>query len=68
MEIGIECWAVPAIDLFFPCLRVKVKWKVKWKKSESSFGPLIFFNLRYIKVGVKGNNSIGVKKSNLREF
>ena len=26
------------------------------------FGPLIFFNLRYIKGGVRGNNNIGIKK------
>ena len=32
------------------------------KKSESIFGPLIFFNLRYIKGGVLGKNNIGVKK------
>ena len=38
---------------------VKVKWK--WKKW-SVFGPLIFFNLRYIKGGVGGNNNIGIKK------
>ena len=31
-------------------------------KSESIFGPLIFFNLRYIKGGVRGNNNIGIKK------
>ena len=29
---------------------------------ESIFGPLIFFNLRYIKGGVLGNNNIGIKK------
>ena len=38
------------------------KWKVKVKWSESIFGPLIFFNLRYIKGGVRGNNNIGIKK------
>ena len=46
-------------------LIVKVKWsesEVKWKWSESIFGPLIFFNLRYIKGGVRGNNNIGIKK------
>merc|ERR1712115_73539 len=32
------------------------------EKSESIFGPLIFFNLRYIKGGVGGNNKIGIKK------
>ena len=31
-------------------------------KSEAVFGPLIFFNLRYIKGGVLGKNNIGVKK------
>ena len=31
-------------------------------ESEWVFGPLIFFNLRYIKGGVRGNNSIGIKK------
>ena len=36
--------------------------KVKKVKSESIFGPLIFFNLRYIKGGVRGNNNIGIKK------
>merc|ERR1712115_312210 len=32
------------------------------EKSESVFGPLIFFNLRYINGGVRGNNNIGIKK------
>ena len=48
----------------------EVKWKrseVKWSESEvkkvkSIFGPLIFFNLRYIKVGVWGNKNIDIKK------
>ena len=31
-------------------------------ESESIFGPLFFFNFRYIKVGVWGNNNIGIKK------
>ena len=31
-------------------------------ESEWVFGPLIFFNVRYIKVGVLGNNNIGIKK------
>ena len=31
-------------------------------KSECIFGPLILFNLRYMKGGVKGNNNIGIKK------
>ena len=31
-------------------------------ESESIFGPLIFFNLRYIKGGVLGYNNIGIKK------
>ena len=35
--------------------------KVK-SESESIFGPLIFFNFRYIKGGVRGNNNIGIKK------
>ena len=36
---------------------------MKWKsESEWVFGPLIFFNFRYIKGGVKGNNNIGIKK------
>ena len=37
---------------------------MKWSESESEsiFGPLIFFNLRYIKGGVRGNNNIGIKK------
>ena len=45
-------------------VEVKVR-KVKVKsesESESIFGPLIFFNFRYIKVGVWGNNNIGIKK------
>ena len=29
----------------------------KVKVSESIFGPLIFFNFRYIKVGLWGNNN-----------
>ena len=29
---------------------------------ESIFGPLFFFNFRYIKGGVRGNNNIGIKK------
>ena len=37
------------------------EWSEKWK-SESIFGPLFFFNLRYIKGGVLGKNNIGVKK------
>ena len=32
------------------------------KKSESLFGPLIFFNLRYIQGWVLGYNNIGIKK------
>ena len=40
----------------------EVKVKVKVKVSESIFGPLFFFNLRYIKGGVRGNNNIGIKK------
>ena len=35
---------------------------MKKVKSESIFGPLIFFNLRYIKRGLRGNNNIGIKK------
>ena len=31
------------------------------KKIESIFRSLIFFNLRYIKRRVKGNNNIGIK-------
>ena len=39
------------------------KWKVKnEKKSESIFGPLFFFNFRYNKGGVMGNNNIDIKK------
>ena len=40
------------------------KWKVKWseKWSEAVFGPLNFFIIRYVKGGVSGNNSIGIKK------
>ena len=33
MEIGVECWAIPAIDLLPPSLWSEVK---KWKKSEKS--------------------------------
>ena len=35
---------------------------MKVKKSESIFGPLNLFNLRYIKEGVRGNDNIGIKK------
>ena len=31
-------------------------------ESESIFGPLFFFNFRYIKLGVWGNNNIDIKK------
>ena len=31
-------------------------------ESECVFGPLIFFNLRYIKGEIRGNNNIGIKK------
>ena len=31
-------------------------------KSESIFGPLFFFNFRYVEGGVMGNNNIGIKK------
>ena len=34
----------------------------KWSESEWVFGPLIFFNFRYIKGEVRGNNNIGIKK------
>ena len=41
---------------------VKKKWsEVKWKKWRV-FGPLFFFNFRYIKGGVMGNNNIDIKK------
>ena len=44
----------------------------KSEKSESIFGPLFFFNLRYIKGEVRGNNLMGVKSGtcwrNFREF
>ena len=40
----------------FPCK------KTCSKKSESIFGRLIFFNLSYIKGGVRGNNNTGIKK------
>ena len=57
---------IPAVDLLPPCLwKWSEKWKVKSeseKWSESIFGPLIFFNFRYIKWGVRGNNNIGIKK------
>ena len=61
---------IPAIDLLPPCLwsESEVSEWVKWIVSEwsewkwSVFGPLIFFNLRYIKGGVRGNNNIGIKK------
>ena len=43
-------------------VKSEVKTEVKVRKSESIFGPLIFFNLRYIKGGVGGNNNIGIKK------
>ena len=35
--------------------------KVKWKKSESIFGPLNLFIFGYVKEGVLGNNNIGIK-------
>jgi len=35
--------------------------KVK-SESECIFGPLILFNFRYSKGGVRGNNNIGIKK------
>ena len=35
---------------------------MKKSESESIFGPLICFNLRYIKGEVKGYNYIGIKK------
>ena len=38
---------------------------MKWSEvmSEwSTFGPLIFFILRYVEGGVRGNNNIGIKK------
>ena len=58
IEIGIECWAIPAIDLLPPCL-----WsEVKVKKSESIFGPLNLFIFGYVKGEVLGNNNIGIKK------
>ena len=65
MEIGVECWAIPAIDLLPPSSwkwkwSEKWKWKVKW--SESIFGPLNFFIFGYVKGGVLGNNNIGIKK------
>ena len=60
MEIGIECWAIPAIDLLPPCLWVKSE---KWKsESESIFGPLNLFIFGYVKGGVLGNNYNSIKK------
>ena len=50
---------MPAIDLLPP--NCEVKKSEKWK-SEVIFGSLIFFNLRYIKGKVKGNNNICIKK------
>ena len=44
-----------------PSLWSEKKVKVKSEKW-SIFGPLIFFNLRYIKGGARGNNNIGIKK------
>ena len=49
-------------DFFYNWLRMKVKVKVKSEKSEWVFGPLIFFNLRYIKGGVKGKQQHRYKK------
>ena len=65
MDIGIECWAVHAIDLLPPCL-----WKVKKSEVKSEvkcsvsnfFWSFNFFILRYVKGGVLGNNNIGIKK------
>ena len=61
IEIGIECWAIPAIDLLPPCLWWSES-EVKWSESEWVFGPLNLFVFRYIKEGVWGNNNIGIKK------
>ena len=56
MENGVECWAIPAIDL------MEVKWKWSESESESIFGPLNFFIFGYVKGGVLGNNNISIKK------
>ena len=45
-----------------PLLSVLASEVKSEKKSVSSFDPLILFNLRYIKGGVRGNNNIGIKK------
>ena len=55
METGIECWAIPAIDL--------VKWSEKKSEKWSTFGPLIFFIFRYVEGGVRGNSNIGIKSA-----
>ena len=64
IETGIECWAIPAIDLLPPCLWwSEVKWKVK---SESEVNPClvlqIFSYSDMLKGGVLGNNNIGIQK------
>ena len=42
IEIGIECWAIPAIDLM----------DESESESESIFGPLNFFIFGYVEEGV----------------
>ena len=53
MEIGIEGWAVPAIDLLPPSLWSESEVKSE-SESESIFGPLNFFIFGYVKGGGLG--------------
>merc|ERR1711923_345068 len=54
-----------AIDLLPPSLGPKMRnlqRNLQRNPHESIFGPLNFFNLTYIKGGVRGNINIGIKK------
>jgi len=62
MEIGIECWAVPAIDLFFSCVWSESEVKSDGKKwSEVIFWFWIFFISWNVNGRVMGNNNISIK-------
>ena len=77
MEIVIECWAIPAIDILLPSLRVKkVKSQNEKKVKWSTFGP---FNppkisevegLACVIIATRGfcvrQNSYGFKRGNLQ--
>ena len=69
-----KCTSKPSVLPAFPSCRPltfwlwsEVKWsewsEVKWSEVSDPFLVLyFFFNLRYIKGGVRGNNNIGIKK------